>query len=676
MKNIDLSTLNPEQREAVQTIEGPLLVLAGAGTGKTRVITTRIAWMIAHGVAPGHILAVTFTNKAAKEMRERIAGLVTAEAAEQITVGTFHSFCIRLLRKHIMRLGYSSQFGIADDTYQSDLLRTVLAELKIGGEGCNPPLWQSLISKAKGERVGPDGFADWYGGPRARDIADAYELYQRRLKQMSLVDFDDILGLVLELWDRHPDVLEAHRHQYQYLLVDEYQDTNGIQFQLVATLAAPRNHLCVVGDDDQSIYAWRGADVTNILSFAEHFPGAKSIRLEQNYRSTGNILEAANHVIACNSARHPKRLWTPEGAGEKLMVIRCQTAEAEADFTVSYIKNRLKQFNNDYGQFAILFRSNHQSRLLEQAFRKGRIPYSLIGTSSFFKRKEIQDVLSMLQLITNPHDDLSLLRIVNVPPRGVGDKSIERLHQFRQATGIPMRQLIANGDFLDDLPARTAESLRGFTAILESFAGRFAKGASLTDTVRDLIQETGYRDAMPQMYTPREDALRRIENIDEFLSYISDFEAKRRGASLKELLDAFTLMDASDRDEEGHEELQGKVSLITVHSSKGLEFPAVVIVGMEHDIFPNQRAVDENMTEEERRLFYVAVTRARKECVLTYSDLRKVRGHLTRRRPSHFLDELPDHLCQCASPEKAFAAATPAELADIFAAARARLNNP
>jgi superfamily I DNA/RNA helicase len=672
----DLSSLNPEQREAVQTIDGPLLVLAGAGTGKTKVITTRISWMVAHGVQPGHILAVTFTNKAAREMRERIAGLVTAEAAEQLTVGTFHSFCIRLLRKYIARLGYSSQFGIADETYQADLLRTVLAELKIGGEGCNPSLWQSLISKAKGERIGPDEFAGWCRAPRVHDIADAYRLYQQRMKQMSLVDFDDILCLVLELWEKHPDVLDAHRHQYQYLLVDEYQDTNGIQFNLVAKLAAPRNNLCVVGDDDQSIYAWRGADVTNILSFATHFPGAKSIRLEQNYRSTGNILEAANQVIACNQARHPKRLWTPQGAGDKLMVVRCQTAEAEASFAVTYIKTRLQQFNNDYGQFAILFRSNHQSRLLEQAFRRAHIPYSLIGTSSFFKRKEIQDVLSMLQLIANPHDDLSLLRIVNVPPRGVGDKSLDRLHQFRQATGVPMRQLICNPDFLDELPARTVENLRGFTAILETFAERFAKGASLTDGVRDLILATGYRDAMPQMYTPREDAMRRIENIDEFLSYISDFETKRRGATLKELLDAFTLMDASDRDEDGHEELKGKVSLITVHSSKGLEFPAVVIVGMEHEIFPNQRAVEENMTEEERRLFYVAITRARRECVLTYSDLRKVRGHLSRRRPSRFLDELPDHLCQCSSPEKAFAAATAAELAEIIAAVRANLEKP
>lgn len=665
MAKFDLSSLNKEQREAVETLQGPLLVLAGAGTGKTRVITARIVNLIANGIDPQHILAVTFTNKAAKEMKERLLGMLPKSVVDKLTVGTFHSFCIRLLHQHIHLLGYSTNFAIADDTYQEDLLRTIVAEHKISGEGCNPSLWQALISKAKGEMIAPAGFAERFPAlPRLREATLVYETYQRRMKQMNLVDFDDILNLVLKTWENFPEVLAQHREMYQYLLIDEYQDTNIVQLNLVTTLAAPKNNLCVVGDDDQSIYAWRGAVITNILAFDQQFPQAKVIRLEQNYRSMGNILNAANHVIAKNKTRHRKFLRTTKNEGEKIKIVRCQSDDEEAECIAQYVTNRYRDFERNYNNFAVLFRSNKQARLLEVHFRRANIPYTLIGTHSFFKTKEIQDIISFLQIIHNPNNDLSLLRIINVPPRHIGDTTIEHLHDFSRTHKMTMTKALSQVDFLQLLTRKTCESIVDFQVLLTEFTTKFKNTTSLAQTTRELLSALNYREAIPQMYTPRESAMRRLENIEDFLLYMDQYEKRSGPKTLKTFLDSLSLLDGNDQPKEQE---QAAVSLITVHSSKGLEFPAVIIAGMERDLFPNERAIQEGMLEEERRLFYVAVTRAQVECVLTYAENRKLRGLQMRQHGSIFLDELPDDLCEFVTPKNLF---KPIEKDDLVSALR------
>lgn len=652
MKKIDLSTLNKEQREAVDTLYGPLLVLAGAGTGKTRVITTRIANLIANGVDPQHILAVTFTNKAAKEMKERLEHILSKDVANQITVGTFHSFCIRLLHQHISKIGYSSEFSIANETYQADLLRNIVAELKISGEGCNPGLWQSLISKAKGEMIGPDEFCERFPAvPRIRDAAKVYAHYQKRLKQMSLVDFDDILNLVLKIWNEFPEVLAEHRNKYQYLLIDEYQDTNIVQLNLVSRLAAPKNNLCVVGDDDQSIYAWRGATITNILAFDQQFPNAKVIRLEQNYRSMGNILNAANHVIVRNKTRHSKVLRTTKNEGEKIKIVRCSSDDEEAECIANYIREQYPSFEQNYNNFAVLFRSNKQARLLELHFRRASIPYTVIGANSFFKTKEIQDIVSMLQLINNHSDDLSLLRIINVPPRHIGDTSLNHLKETAKTLHKRLFNTLINNEFLHKINSKTSESIQQFHQLFTTYTKIFKETGSLATTLRNLLTELKYMESIPQMYTPRENALRRLENIEDFLLYVERYEQRVGHSDLKSFLDSLSLLDNNDSKQETN---QPAVSLITVHASKGLEFPVVIIAGMERDIFPNERAVQEGMLEEERRLFYVAVTRAQIQCLLTYAETRKIKGTQSRQRGSIFLDELPEDLCSFVTPKTLF----------------------
>jgi len=670
---IDLRRLNPMQQQAVRTTEGPVLVLAGAGTGKTRVIVCRMAYLLSRGVAPEHILAVTFTNKAAREMRERVAELVRGDAATRLTVGTFHSFCCRLLRQHITRLGYSPRFTIASDSYQAGLVRNVMAELGFAGEGCDPGAWLGHISRAKSSLQTPPDMAaqDW---PRAADVAVVYEHYQQRLKDMDLLDFDDLLMLTHRLWQEHPEVLEQHRQRYAYLLIDEYQDTNLLQFQLMSTLARPRCNLCVVGDDDQSIYGWRGADLGNILEFERHFPGAAVIRLEQNYRSTATILQAANAVIAHNTRRHAKQLWSEHGEGDRILMVRTADERDEARFIGDFLLERQLQGDRPWSDFAVLFRSNHQSRLLEEALRTRRIPCRMVGTSSFFERKEILDALGLLQVALHPRDDMTLLRVINVPPRGVGSASIEKLKSAARLLHRPVFDLMASDATLETMPAAVAAALRAFHGICERHRARLTDGLA-ADRVSAFLQEVGYLDGLGRMYKPREEALRRQDNVMEFIQAVRDFAHRRPGASLEDFLETLALQDANDRESQDPDAAAG-VTLSTVHASKGLEFPVVAVVGLERGIFPHLRALEERQEDEERRLFYVAVTRARETLVLTHAEQRLRQARPMRQRPSPFLDEIPEAFLRIGTPRDVLAPATAEQAADFLAQMKAALAAP
>mgnify|MGYP006282286821 CR=1 FL=1 len=675
--HFDLNVLNTPQREAVTTVEGPLLLLAGAGTGKTRVITYRIAYMTRHGIEPEALLAVTFTNKAAAEMKERVAELVSPDVAGRLTVSTFHSFCARLLRRHIRRLGFSPRFDIATDAYQSGLLRSILSERGYlsgpeqeslgGGPGLNARDTLAAISQAKCELLTPKAMMESAASVKERRTADVYEEYQRRLKSMDLLDFDDLLVLVLRLWQKAPDLLEQHRDRYRYLLVDEYQDTNHVQFKLVATLAGARANLCVVGDDDQSIYGWRGADVGNILSFETSFPQATVIRLEQNYRSTETILRAANHLISHNRERRSKQLWSGKEKGDHIRSVTCHDEVGEASLIAEWVQDTKARLGNRYSDFAVLYRSNHQSRALEAKLRQLRIPYTIVGSRGFYERREVLDAVSFLRAAHNPRDDLAFLRIVNVPPRGMGEKAIERLKELQQVTGRHLQDLAGTPEYLSSLPAETARTLKAFCEELRRSRQNFSRPGQLRENVEQLLKRSGYLDGLGRIYKPRSDALRRRENVLEFISAAEEYQRRSAGnANLGDFLESFALVDSSDKTEHSGPDVPS-VTLLTVHAAKGLEFPHVAVVGMEHHLFPHKNSLNEGGLEEERRLFYVALTRAQCTCMLTRTEYRTVAGKRTKRRPSPFLFELPDDLVDLHDADDALAAAPP-EVADDFIA--------
>ena len=654
--DLNLSGLNKEQREAVTTLNGALLLLAGAGTGKTRVVTHRIAYLISSGIGPESILAVTFTNKAAREMKERVAGLLDRSRAEAVSVCTFHSFCARLLRQNIHHLGYDRNFTIAGSAYQTGLIRALMSELHLHGEGRDPAAWLAAISRAKCALIGPPELRE-SAVPYAGEIARVYETYQKRMKQMSQVDFDDLLVLVLRLWETKPDILAHDRERFRYLLIDEYQDTSPIQFRLMAELAGEpaSSNICAVGDDDQSIYGWRGADIANILEFERHFPGAKVIRLECNYRSTNVILEAANSVIAHNRNRHAKKLWSHHAEGEKVLAVRAKDEAEEAAFVVDLLREK-RSDRPRYSDFAVLLRSNHQTRLLENAMRKAGIPYSLVGGKSFFKRKEILDAISLLDVVNNPMDDLSLLRILNVPPRGLGDKAIDRLKHWQHITAKPLQQLLGTDAFLTDLAPSARTSAGALHQAIISSRDSFAKPGGLKQKATSYFEAVGYLSGFGKMYKPKKDALARLENVHELLEEMDEFESRKtHSVLLRDFLETFALLDANDSEQEDYaHSMTGAVSVMTVHAAKRLEFPVVIVPGMERGLFPHLRALEGNTEEEERRLFYVALTRAQKEAILIYAEKRKYRGRSVRRRPSSFLDEIPENVIHFATTETAF----------------------
>jgi len=650
-KNI-LDGLNPEQRDAASTVDGPVLVLAGAGTGKTRVITVRIAYMIDQGIAPESILGVTFTNKAAREMRERLQRIVHPDAASKVTLGTFHSFCARVLRRDIHYAGnYNSNYSIADTADQQSIARQAAADLGFAKDEVPTAEVVSFIGHCKNKMWSPQDALDDAAANRPAEqiLAQIYERYQKLLELQNMVDFDDMLLLTVRILENHPDVLKRYQETCRYLLVDEYQDTNAAQFRLIQLLAGERRNLCVVGDDDQSIYAWRGADVSNILDFPKYFPGTKVVKLEQNYRSTNNILGIANAVIAPNSARYSKNLWSAKGQGDVTRIVRLDNGDAEARYVVSAILDmHTRNPDMNLSDFAILYRSNYLSRAFEMAFRDVGIRPKIIGGQEFFQRKEVKDAAAYLKLVLNPRDDQSLLRIIALPPRGIGDKAIESLRHLRQVTGIPLSELLDNPDYLTSVSKTAANGAKRLADAMRHAKKAFADPGDLSQKALNYLIETGYMDGLQQIYKDFKEAETRRENVLEFINYIGKFENDRSFNSepcvLADFMENYSLMDDNDRTDDDDD--RDAPYMTTVHASKGLEFPVVFIVGMEQNLFPHERALEEGGEEEERRLFYVAVTRAREQLFMTCAKERYKFKEFVRQVPSRFLADVPPELSE------------------------------
>ena len=648
-----LSCLNPEQAAAAGTIDGPVLVLAGAGTGKTRVITYRIAYMLRSGIPPEQILGMTFTNKAAREMRERLASLVDAAVARRVTLGTFHSFCIRILRREIAKLGYLPAFTIADDSDQQGLLKQAAGALGCAQGEFPLSTVQAMISGWKNRLIQPEEARRSADTTFESVAAQIYEEYQLLLEMQNSLDFDDMLMLVYRLFTEHPDVLERYRDHYRYLLIDEYQDTNAAQFTIVKQLAGDRRNLCVVGDDDQSIYSWRGADISNILGFPEQFPGAKVVKLEQNYRSTARILNAANAVIGLNEKRHEKRLWSDLGEGEPVRVVTLENGEAEAEFIGNMIQQlKEQQPELNYRDFAILYRSNHLSRQLEQTLRRQGVPYRLVGGQEFFKRREIKDAVAYLKLLVNPRDDQSLLRILGTPPRGLAQKAVDALKLHRKTKHRAMFELLGEEEFRKELTPKAAEAAAEFAAVCGKYRNEFEEPGNLAGKITAYLREIGYTDGLQRIYKDLKDAMKRRENLDEFINAIAQYETRQaEPATLLAYLENLALLEENDRVEEDSPDADA-VTLTTVHASKGLEFPVVFVIAMERNIFPHERALEEGSADEELRLFYVAITRARRQLYLLRAKERMQRGISKPALPSPFLACLTEDLAEHPAPDE------------------------
>lgn len=639
-----IASLNPRQKEAATTIEGPLLVLAGAGTGKTKVITCRIAYMIEQGVPPASILGVTFTNKAAREMRERLDQMIAPELSKLVTLGTFHSFCARILHRFIQLAGhYNASFSIADDADQISLVRQAAAELGYSKEEIDTKAALAYIGRKK-------NLLQWPADALAADGADytqnahfarIYERYQQMLELQNTLDFDDMLLITLKLLDTRHEVLEYCRKTYQYLLVDEYQDTNQAQFRIIQLIAGEKMNLCVVGDDDQSIYSWRGAVVSNILDFPKMFHGAKEIKLEQNYRSTNAILKTANSVIASNSARYDKNLWSAKGEGEPVRVFRLRDGEAEARFVVDVMQQILhREPDRCWSDFAVLFRSNHLSRTFEQKLRSRGVTPKIIGGQAFFQRKEVKDAAAYLKLLINQRDDQSLLRILSIPPRGLGDKAILTLRELQKTMHKPLLEILGSAEYHSHLTKSAARSAGELADCIRKYSEEFSEPGKIAERIHVYLLDVGYLNGLQKIYKNMEEAEKRQENVLEFVNYIGIYERrKQEPCTLADFMESYSLMDENDRTSDD-ENTDGPV-LSTVHASKGLEFPIVFIVGLEQGLFPHERALSENGEEEERRLFYVAVTRAREELYMTCASARFKYHDFVRQLPSAFLRELP-----------------------------------
>jgi DNA helicase-2/ATP-dependent DNA helicase PcrA len=644
--------LNPRQREAVQTTEGPLLIMAGAGSGKTRVLTHRIAYLIGKKrVAPWSILAITFTNKAAREMQERVEALVGPGAAD-IWVSTFHSMCVRILRRDIERLGYTKNFTILDSADQLSVVRACMKDLNYDTKKFEPRMIQAKISGAKNELLSPERYADRKGDYVDRIAADVYLLYQKRLKSNNALDFDDLIMSTIDLFKAEPDVLDFYQNKFRYIHVDEYQDTNRAQYVLCRMLAEKHRNICVVGDSDQSIYRWRGADITNILNFEKDYPEAVTILLEQNYRSTANILNAANAVIARNIGRKPKNLWTDRGPGEPIRVCQAESEHEEGLYVANEIRKN-REAGRRYADHAILYRTNAQSRVIEEMLIKAEIPYRIVGGIRFYERKEIKDLLAYLRLISNPHDDISLERIINVPKRGIGDTTFGKLAAEAARRGTSIFEVLGDLDGVD-VTGKTRAALGEFRQLIEDLS-RMVDYLSVTELTEQMLERTGYREELKRENTIESQS--RIENIDEFLSVTQDFEQRNEDKSLVAFLTDLALIadiDTLDDDADG-KDAGDAVVLMTMHSAKGLEFPIVFIIGMEEGVFPHSRALmDDEELEEERRLAYVGITRAEERLYLTCARTRTLFGRMMANMPSRFLQEVPDELKQNDSPARSF----------------------
>ncbi len=661
-----LLALNPPQRAAAEQIHGPVLILAGAGTGKTRVITTRIAGMVYNGIPPGQILAVTFTNKAANEMRERVGTMIDPGQAEKLTISTFHSLCVRILRTCIERLGYKKTFSIYTQSDQIGLLRRIIVRMAGKDENLDAKLANMLISQAKNTGQPPSDREDAL-------INDVYRAYQRELKQLNAVDFDDLLILAVQGLEENPDIRSEWQRRFRFIMVDEFQDTNHLQMQLLKHIVGPERNLCVVGDDDQSIYGWRGADITNILEFERTFPDPAVIKLEENYRSTNHILRLANSLIRHNRNRREKTLWSGKGEGEKARVVAMPDAETEADWIVGEIleKHRIRQ--RPYDAMAILFRMNTQSRVIEEKLRENQIPYKLIGGQSFYERREVKDVLAYLALFLNFDDDISLLRVVATPPRGIGEGTVALATQFSIDRQISIHSAMNDLEFLGGLSARAQKSLTAFADFLHRYADiANTPSANYAEMTRALLKEIDYDTFLRKHCKTDEECDNRRRNVAELIDGMhSHYERSKRG--LRGFLDSVALMQ--DREDEKKEADGNGVSLITMHAAKGLEFPVCYIVGVEEGILPHTRSVEEGSRDEERRLLYVGITRAMEDLTLTWCHSRKRYGDKMPCMPSSFFKELSkEELHETTYETIASAPAEEEVAADYFARMKAMLS--
>lgn len=634
--------LNKEQLDAVQTINGPMLILAGAGSGKTKVLTCRIAHLLQQGVRPYRILAITFTNKAAAEMRERVDRMAGA-AARDVWLFTFHAFCARLLRYELENLsGYANNFAIYDTSDSKNLIKQVLKEMNLDEKRFPLPAIISHISNAKNALLLPDAYAREASGYYEQQVAKIYDAYQKKLQANNAVDFDDLLLLALRLLQENPAVREKYQRKFDYLMVDEYQDTNHAQYLLTKLLAAGHRNICVVGDADQSIYGWRGADIQNILDFEKDYPDAKLVKLEQNYRSTQVILDAANAVIDNNSGRKPKNLWTANGNGSEIIYYQANDERDEARYVIENMQKLQLNEGAKLGDMAVLYRTNAQSRVFEEMLIKSGIAYTMVGGTKFYERKEIKDALAYLRLLYNPHDSLSLLRIINVPRRGIGDATLARLQEYANASGQSLFEVVTNAADVPGLASRFANKLDELSELLFELMGE-AADVPVKQLLDDVLLKTGYLEELQSSKDPQDES--RVENLKEMLSVTEEFAVKceRNGEepTLENFLADVALVADIDDAELGEE----AVTLMTLHSAKGLEFPDVFLVGMEEGIFPHARTLmNENEIEEERRLCYVGITRAEKHLFLSNARTRTIYGRTQYYTPSRFLQEVPRNL--------------------------------
>ena len=639
--------LNPAQTKAVEHTDGPLLIMAGAGSGKTKVLTCKIANLLAKGVAPWSILAITFTNKAATEMRDRVDRMI-GEGAKDVWLSTFHSFCAKFLRREIEATGlYKRNFVIYDASDSQVVIKECLKEMNLDPKQYTPSAVQNAISNAKNQLMGPKAMERDADSFFQQKVAEIYKLYAKKLRTNNALDFDDLLMISVLLLEEHEEVRVKYQNRFKYILVDEYQDTNGAQYQLTKILAAKHHNLCVVGDADQSIYGWRGADIRNIMDFEQDYPEARTIKLEQNYRSTKNILAAANAVIEHNINRKKKELWTENTTGEKITVYEAGDERDEAQFIATTVMKQKTIFNASYGDIAILYRTNAQSRVVEETFMRSGIPYTMVGGLKFYDRKEIKDILAYLRVIYNPLDTVSLMRIINVPKRGLGAASLGKIAAYADANGLTVFDVISNPDTLDAIPgitARTKKPLELFATFIFKYMG-YQANMHIDDLIEKVLEESGYLRELKEENKPENES--RIENLKEFIGVARDFEKSEENPTLENFLATLSLVSDIDNAELEDD----RVTLMTLHAAKGLEFPTVFMIGMEEGLFPHSRTLmDENEIEEERRTCYVGITRAERKLYLTCARQRTIYGKTSPAVRSRFLGEIPEEYTESLIP--------------------------
>ena len=642
--------LNPQQAEAVINTEGPMLIMAGAGSGKTKVLTCRVANLLQKGVRPYRILAITFTNKAAAEMRERVNNM-SGPAAKDVWLFTFHAFCARFLRMEIDKLpGYGGNFAIYDTADSQNLIKQILKEMNLDDKRFQPSGILSRISNAKNALQDAAAFARQAGDFYEQKVADIYSRYEQKLQLNNALDFDDLLMISIKLLQENKEVREKYQDRFDYLLVDEYQDTNHAQYLLTKFLAAKHRNICVVGDADQSIYGWRGADIQNILDFEKDYPDAKVIKLEQNYRSTQIILDAANAVIENNTGRKPKNLWTENKSGADIIYFQAVDERDEARFVIEQLQNLQRTENKKLGDMAILYRTNTQSRIFEEMLIKSGISYNMVGGLKFYERKEIKDIIAYLRVIFNPADSLSLLRIINVPKRGIGDASLAKIQAYAAANNVSLFEAVSNAAAIDGLSSRFVSKLDDLAGIIFELMN-LANEAPVEDLIDRVLRDTGYLEELENERTPQ--AQSRIDNLHELISVAQEFAASEEENNLENFLAHVALVSDIDDTELGED----AITLMTLHSSKGLEFPVVFLVGMEEGLFPHARTLmDETEIEEERRLCYVGITRAKEKLFLSSTKMRTIYGNTVTYPPSRFLQEIPAHLVKTIKRQERFSA--------------------